>query len=276
MYRQTLESGCRILLLMTMISAVGQSQQARERETSSSVVPELTAILTRMENIQEENRRRARAYVMTREYRLYGSDENQPTSEVVAKIDFVPPSHKSFRIASSQGSGRGKTVVQGLLNGEVSATRKRSPAAVNRQNYDFSLEGEAVVDGSPCWVLQVRPKRQEKSLLKGTVWLDKQTYQLRRMEGDMAQNPSWWVRQVHVAVAFGEMSGMWLQTETRAVADVRLVGRHTLVGKATRIEIPEQVAQQPPNASQQSSSNPGVRSSQAATRALGTGVMVHH
>jgi len=252
-----------------MTAIIGQGQQTNSG-TATSSAPDLATILARMEQAQEENHQHFRAYVMTRDYRLYGSNEAQPTSEVVAAVNFVPPSEKTFTIESVQGSERGKTIVQNLLSTEAAVSRENSPAAVNRQNYDFSLAGDVVIEGSPCWVLQVRPKREEKDLLKGTAWLDKQTYLLRRVDGDMAKNPSWWIKQVHVTVTFANVDGMWLQTGTRAVADVRLVGRHTLVGQATKVQTSEQVAQLPPKTPRTANR------SRAASTVLGVGVLVEH
>jgi hypothetical protein len=48
------------------------------------------------------------------------------------------------------------------------------------------------------------------------------------IDGDLAKNPSWWLKRVHLTLSFGEVGGMWLQTGTRAEADVRVFGEHTL------------------------------------------------
>jgi hypothetical protein len=98
-----------------------------------------------------------------------------------------------------------------------------------------------VVDGHPCWVLHLKPKREEKSLIAGSAWVDQVTYLVRRVEGDMAKSPSWWVKRVHVTALFGDVNGIWLQTDTEATAEVRLIGRHVLVGHLLKLETADQV-----------------------------------
>jgi len=73
-------------------------------------------------------------------------------------------------------------------------------------------------------------------LLAGKAWIDKDTYLVRRVDGEMSKMPSWWLKSVHVTLDFDQVEGMWIQNRTRAVADVRMVGRHVLTSEAIRFE----------------------------------------
>jgi hypothetical protein len=48
------------------------------------------------------------------------------------------------------------------------------------------------------------------------------------IEGETAKAPSWWLKSVRVKFSVGDLYGTWLQTSMEAVADVRLLGFHTL------------------------------------------------
>jgi hypothetical protein len=61
--------------------------------------------------------------------------------------------------------------------------------------------------------------------------LDKQSFFVRRIEGEIAKTPSWWLKRVRVNLVFAEFEGTWLQTSMEAVADVRIVGLHTLTSR---------------------------------------------
>ena len=65
---------------------------------------------------------------------------------------------------------------------------------------------------------------------------------LRRFEGELAKTPSWWVRDVRVTFVYGDVGGMWLQTATEAAADVRILGRTTMVSRDVKYKIAELVA----------------------------------
>jgi len=194
-------------------------------------------IVDRMEQAAQENRTHYRPYIVTREYRMYGSDEQQPKSSVTAEISFVPPTRKDYKITHTNGSSRGESIVRHILEDESKAAASgTAPGAITRANYVFQLEGEETLNGRPCFVLTLVPKREEKSLLAGKAWIDKDTYLVCRVDGDMAKMPSWWLKSVHVTLDFDQVDGMWLQNRTRAVAEVRMVGRHVLTSEAIRFQ----------------------------------------
>jgi hypothetical protein len=76
--------------------------------------------------------------------------------------------------------------------------------------------------------------------------VDAQTYLLHRAEGSLAKNPSWWVRDVHIVLLYGDAGGMWLMTGSEATADVRLVGPATMISRDVKYDISEVVAGGPP------------------------------
>jgi hypothetical protein len=163
---------------------------------------------------------------------------------VVAEVDFRPPSRKDYKIQKSSGSNRGQEVVRRVLDREVEATSKGHQArtALNRNNYDFTYIGETILDGQPCYLLGLNPRRKEKELISGKAWVDKHLFFVRQVEGDVAKTPSWWLRKVRVKLVFADLQGTWLQTSMEAVADVRLVGPHTLTSRVLDYRGADEVA----------------------------------
>jgi hypothetical protein len=173
-------------------------------------------------------------YQVIREYRLFSANSTSAVANVVAEVDFRPPNSKSYNIQSWSGSGRGQQVVRRILDHEIeAATQSDLPraAAVTSSNYDFTYIGEAVRDGQPCYLLGLKPKRREEDLVSGEAWVDKQTFLVRHIEGEVAKTPSWWPKKIRVELAFGNIEGNWLQTSMEAVADVRILGPHTLTSR---------------------------------------------
>jgi hypothetical protein len=64
--------------------------------------PDLSLILQRLEDIQRQNPAQSRPYELTREYKLFHGDNGQPTSEVIAQINFVPPDLKTYKIVQAR------------------------------------------------------------------------------------------------------------------------------------------------------------------------------
>jgi len=173
------------------------------------------------------------SYQVIREYRLLGANDSKANSEVVAEVNFKPPARADYRIQRASGSYRGQHVVRDVLDHEVEATSGGNQAriALRRNNYDFIYVGEAVLDGQPCYILGLKPKRKENELIVGKAWIDKRSFFVRQIEGEVAKTPSWWLRRVRVKLLFAEIEGTWLQTSMEAVADVRIVGPHTLTSR---------------------------------------------
>jgi hypothetical protein len=226
------------------LACTGAAYSQQQSGTGEASASGADTIVNRMEEAQQRNRDHYRPYTLTREYKLYEADEKKPKSEVLANISFVPPDRKTFTIEKSEGSGRGLNIVKHVLEGEAQATASPSvPGAISRRNYDFKLLGEDVVDGQACWVLQLLPKRDDKLLIRGRAWVDKNSYYLHQIQGELAKSPSWWLKKVDTTVHFSNAAGMWLQTATRAVADVRMFGRHVMTAQAIKLQTDDQVAE---------------------------------
>ena len=77
-----------------------------------------------------------------------------------------------------------KQVVQRVLDHEIEASKSnQSRAALTRDNYDFTLMSDTVLNGRPCYVLALKPKRKEKDLVSGLAWVDKSSFVVLHLEG---------------------------------------------------------------------------------------------
>ena len=215
---------------------------ARASSQTRSSDPKAETIITRMAQARAENRARFRPYIVTRDYKLFGKDESKAKSEVIADVAFVPPDSKKYAIQESSGSGLGQVLVRRMLTNEAEVTRDYASTDLSADNYDFRFIREADLSGRRCYVLELLPRRIERHLLHGNIWVDANTYLLRRFEGELAKTPSWWVRDVSVRFVYGDVGGMWLQTATEAAADVRILGRTTMVSRDVKYKIAEIVA----------------------------------
>lgn len=170
---------------------------------------------------------------ITREYHLAPPGSIQPDSEVIAEVHFVPAPGK-YMIQSHWGSGRAEYVVKNVLQHEIEisgSAKKQAGTALTEQNYDFQYLGTALLDGHPCFLLQLKPKRTEPGLVDGRIWVDKDSSLVRRVEGTLAKSPSWWVKTVDVDFTYSNFQGVWLQTNMSAVAEVRCFGKQQLTSR---------------------------------------------
>jgi len=138
--------------------------------------------------------------------------------------------------------GLGARIVGRMLESEAEIAKNYGSTDLSPSNYDFRFIREEKLEGQHCYVLGMYPKRQDKNLLSGNIWVDAGTYLLHRTEGEPAKSLSWWVRDVHMEFLYGDVEGMWLQTASEATATVRILGQHTIVAQDVKYNIDELVA----------------------------------
>jgi len=227
------------LWLLLLYLVAGMASASPQTESS---VPSAETIIARMAQARDENRAHLRPYIVTRNYKLFGKDGSKAKSEVIADVAFVPPDSKKYTIQETNGSGLGQMIVLRMLASEAEVTKGYVLTDMSADNYDFRFIRAADISGQHCYVLEMLPQRKDKHLLHGDIWVDANTYLVRRFEGELARTPSWWVRDVHVTFVYGEVGGMWLQTASEAAADVRILGHSTMVSRDVKYKITELLA----------------------------------
>ena len=193
-----------------------------------------------MAQAQDENRTQFRPYRVTRNYNLFKGDKNnQLKPRLIAEISVVPPDSKRYTIENPNGSLMEEKIVRKMLDGEVAFAKDSRPSDITPENYDFRLNREDEISGRRCYVLDLIPKRKSKSLLRGAIWVDAQSYLPPRVEGEPTQNPSWWVTGARIVLLYGYVGRMWLQTSSEATANVRIIGRSTMIWQDVKYQMGE-------------------------------------
>ena len=212
---------------------------AGSMHAQSSPTPALETILARMALARSENRTRLRPYRVTRDYKLFGAEKQTSKAEIIADVSFVPPNVKEYAIRQAKGMGLGEKIVRQMLDHETDIVKDYGSTDLTAANYDFRFLREDQLDEQRCYVLEMTPKRKGKTLLRGRVWVDATTYQIRRTEGEPGKAPSWWLRDSRIVLTYGDVGGMWLQTASESTANVRFVGPHTMVARDVEYRLSE-------------------------------------
>lgn len=209
------------VLLLLVVS------QARPGERKAAT-PDLSVILQNVERVQQENPARSRAYEVTREYNEFRADNKQPTAKITAQITYNPHDRNTFKIVQASGNAWGEKVVRSLLEQEAEPAKAGHGKEISRANYDFVFLRQEKFGPNPVYVLHIVPKRKEKNLVLGQIWVDATTFRIRRIEGVPAKSPSIWIKDVYITLQFGEVNEMWIPVSLDSIATVRLLGRYTL------------------------------------------------
>jgi hypothetical protein len=209
---------------------------------TASTIPSIKAIIASMALARVENQARFRSYIVTRDYELFGKERAKTKSQVTADVSFVPPATKNYTIQKAIGVSFGETLVRRMLKSEVEIAKDYASTDFSPENYDFRFILEEITGAQRHYVLELLPKRKDKNLLQGKIWVDAGTYLPQRIEGEPVKTPSWWLRRLHIELSFGEVGGMWLQTALEATATVRILGPHTIVSRDVKYQLSDLVA----------------------------------
>jgi hypothetical protein len=218
-------------LLLAHLAGFGVTGQ------SAGLVPSTDTIISRMREATAQSNVRLRPFKVVRSYRLFGKELQTTKSEVIAHIAYVPPDVSRYTIQKVSGTGLGEVLVRKVLESESDVLTHRDASAFSTANYEFKFLREDLLEGRRCYLLELRPRRNDSRLLRGTIWIDARNYLVRRAEGEPAKSPSWWARDIHIVLEFRLVNGMWIQTALESSANIRLWGRHTMVARDMEYEM---------------------------------------
>jgi hypothetical protein len=138
------------------------------------------------------------------------------------------PRTLEFKPLAFTGDGFVKgNVMHRLMQAEVEHVEKqRGPeTALNSQNYKFSYKGLEQLDGVPVHVFQVKARKKRHGLFKGKMFLDPYTGSLRRAEGKLVKNPSFFIKKLEFVQDYTDVGEFTFPVRIQSEAKVRLIGR---------------------------------------------------
>jgi len=188
-------------------------------------------IVERMMAEQQKNKAHLRTFIVKRDYQVLDK-QLERKAQVVARVTVVPPGQEQYKIESNSGGLIWQKILREVLAKESESAEEQRRTEISPQNYEFRLIGEQMLEGRRCYLLALIPKWQDRDLVRGQVWVDAETYNIPRIEGDATKSPSWWVLDLHILMAYGEVDGMWVRTFTHAVANVRFKGKYVMESRA--------------------------------------------
>jgi hypothetical protein len=143
----------------------------------------------------------------------------------------------SFEITSEEGSAiiRRKVLIAALQAEQMAVGKSdRAQSALTPANYEFlgiSPESDRLVK------MDVRPRRKHVMLVHGALFIEADSADLVRVEGELSQRPSIWTRRVHVVREYDRVAGVHVPVSMRSTADVLLVGSSSFAMTYRYVEI---------------------------------------
>ena len=181
-------------------------------------------VMARVFERDTQRESRSGGYSGSREYALYNHRLNKRAQMVVSVVCDTEGT-KRFQVVSEQGWGSAnKHVLRKMLESESETSQPaiRPKTRLTSDNYKFQTIRAESIEGRPAYVIEVIPKRSDKYLFSGRIWVDAEDFALARAEGQPAKNPSFWTRSVHFVQQYHKSGAFWYPVETTSFTEAMI------------------------------------------------------
>jgi hypothetical protein len=166
-------------------------------------------------------------YSVQEQYSVYRNGESAPSAQETIHTVYTRSIGKEYTpIAQSGSSFLRAAVIDKVLAGEKDLNpANRDGALITSKNYEFQPQpGIVDLNGHPCILVVLRPRRKSPHLFTGKMWIDPSDSTIVRLEGAPSQSPSVFAGQATVARDYIKIDGFSMATHAEARSHTFLFG----------------------------------------------------
>ena len=224
-----------VILLLAVLMALWQS--ATGQEPASLAVSNRAPLPAEqvVHNLVQMNLSRAHAlhaYQAIRTYRIeYHGFPATRSAEMVVNVKYLSPGTKEFIVQSTSGS---TLIIDKVFKKLLEAEKEALGAEVQRRssltddNYRFTMIAYENGPSGAEYVLNVEPRRNDKFLYRGRIWVDAGDFAVVRLEAEPAKNPSFWTKNSAIEQVYMKVGDFWLPARNHSISTIRFGGRAEL------------------------------------------------
>jgi len=213
-------------LLVSALYLICASAAAAADDSATQSLPAAEEVVSRMAASDLHRQSSIGGYAGMRRYVLENR-KLKKRAEMLVKVKGDADGTKHFEIVSEDGwKSANSHVLRKMLESESETSRPqvRATSRLNSTNYEFEILRVEAIAGRTAYVLNVKPKRKEKYLFQGLIWVDAEDYALVRAEGSPAKNPSFWTKSTHFVQLYEKAGPLWFPLATQSVTEARIFG----------------------------------------------------
>ena len=228
-----------LVLLGMVVSISGARAQSDQEENSGNVAAPVDPLRPDVDEdklfteLLAHNQQRNAALLGYTEQRTYKVTDTtgKVRAEESGQMEYHAPDKKTFVTNSESGSGMVRRMaLKPLIASEIETTsgKQHHDSSISPANYTFELLGEQQVGPYRCFVVQAVPKRPDKYLFEGKVWIDTQDFAVVRIAGHPAKKLSFWIERADFVREYQKIDGFWLSKKDETFVQVRMYGQKVL------------------------------------------------
>src|SRR6266436_2790847 len=227
------------ILFGMMVPIASAGAQSEQDESSTDVTapvepppPDIneTRLFTKLLAHNEFRNATLLGYTESRTYEVTDTTGKVRAQES-GQMEYRAPDKKTFVTTSESGSGLVRRLaLNPLIASEIEAAsgKQHHDSSIAPTNYTFELLGEQQVGPYHCFVVRAMPKRPDKYLFEGKVWIDTEDYAIVRIAGRPAKKLSFWIERADFVREYQRIDGFWLSKKDETFVKVRMYGQKVL------------------------------------------------
>jgi hypothetical protein len=217
------------VVAVTLLSAAVALSEAGPTGNTPTAQPTVDEIVKRLVIANARRAASLQSYRSKRHYNIsYEGFLGTRKAELWVDTSYTAPDHKDFNIISQSGSKfLIDHVILKLLDGEKDYLKEgvRQRSELTPENYAFSLAGIERTPQGDVYVLEVEPRRKDKYLYRGKIWVDAHDYAVTKIEGEPAKALSFWLNHSQLQNRYAKIENFWLPIHNESVSQVRWGGK---------------------------------------------------
>ena len=229
----------RALMLVALLGSMMTESLAADKSVPGLTPPSFQPTLRTMNGdelfakLLEHNRirdLRLKQYSAVRTYQVT-NDKGKLYAQEIVRVEYQAPDRKKFSIDSEGGSRLVREMVFKRLlesESETSSGRAHHDSAIKPANYEFKLLGEDDVGPYHCLVVEAAPRRNDKYLFDGFIWIDAADYAIVRIAGQPAKPLSFWITRADFVREYQKIGEFWLPAKDETLVHMRFYGKKIL------------------------------------------------
>jgi hypothetical protein len=231
--RQSIRTSVILLLGIVVSAAVSLASDPDPSPCRPTLALSAADVSNRLAARNAERSQHLLSFESKRHYNLeYSGFPSAYGAQMNVNASYRAPGTKKLTIVSESGS---KLILNHVLHRLIESEEQsagddanRNAVAVTPDNYQFSLRGCDTVAGRDLYVMDVRPLRDNRFLYRGTIWVDAQDFAVVRIDGEPAQNPSFWTKRSKIHHQYRKIGDFYVPAFNETVSETRLGGHAVL------------------------------------------------
>jgi hypothetical protein len=222
--------GCVVAIFLCALAPGLRGQESFASADPASSLPPAETIIANMVAQGKWNDKAVRSFDELRLFRASNQRFKQEATREVRTTFRAPDSYASVVVKEEGSHVIRQRVFDPILETEKEAQPKKDKTSYDilPANYDFRMLGVDSCGERKCYRVAISPRRKDKFLLEGFIWIDAEDYGIAKVQGTPSKKLSFWTLKTEVTRTYTRVGNVWLTNRIESVSDIFIAGNSSL------------------------------------------------